>query len=358
MTECRTCGFVWNATFEPDRLVYDQFYENDQANSEVFRSHLHDRARHIIAALGPEPANIVEVGCGQGEFLKLLLEIGGSRIRSAIGFDPAWRGANHALPENVRIIPRYFTSESVSLLEAAPDTIVTRHTIEHIPDPIAFLTAIREASHDLKPARLFLETPCARWIVDNLQFQDFFFEHCSIFTAASLYHALKRTGFRTTRLEHVFGGQYLWAEGDPHAAEIAPPTEPPIDAERWKSERLDFIQRWRSIFEERCAHEPVYVWGVGAKGVTFSLLVDPDGVHLAGAVDINPKKQNLFIPITGLRVLSPEDLPCESLTIIAMNPNYLEEIRKQTGRLGSDVTLLSTTADDAGEFRQTLSRAL
>ena len=38
MTGCLACGFVWNATFEPDLLAYDGRYENDQTCSGAFRS--------------------------------------------------------------------------------------------------------------------------------------------------------------------------------------------------------------------------------------------------------------------------------------------------------------------------------
>ena len=57
---------------------------------------------------------------------------------------------------------------------------------------------------------------------------------------------------------------------------------------------------WRRIVADAAARGPVYLWGAGSKGVTFSLLIDPDGDALAGAVDINPVKQGCFLPLTAV----------------------------------------------------------
>ena len=103
--------------------------------------------------------------------------------------------------------------------------IVSRHTIEHVPDPVAFLTAVRDALGERAEATIFLETPCVDWILRHDAMQDFFYEHCSLFTARALALALERAGFHAPRVEHVFGGQYLWARASaaPWAAPSAPP---------------------------------------------------------------------------------------------------------------------------------------
>ncbi|WP_321894410.1 hypothetical protein [Paraburkholderia heleia] len=51
-------------------------------------------------------------------------------------------------------------------------------------------------------------------------------------------------------------------------------------------------------------------------------------------ININPSKQGKYLPATGLRVESPNDvLPRlrDGTTIYVMNSNYLEEICKQAG---------------------------
>jgi len=87
---CTCCGFVWNNAFEPSLMRYDATYDNDQNFSEVFRTHVNNVADTIQASGRDNPSlSILEVGCGQGDFLSLLLQRFGNRVTTAIGFDPA-----------------------------------------------------------------------------------------------------------------------------------------------------------------------------------------------------------------------------------------------------------------------------
>ena len=78
-------------------------------------------------------------GCGQGYFLDRLTTIGGERIRAAFGFDPAWRG-DPARPKT-SISARYFDRAAARDLPHI-DAAASRHVIEHVDEPVAFLTSI------------------------------------------------------------------------------------------------------------------------------------------------------------------------------------------------------------------------
>lgn len=342
MAACSECSFVWNAAFDSELMKYDPSYENDQSRSAVFKDHLQQRVARILEAIGNGPGrHIIEVGCGQGDFLAQFATQGGESPAELTGFDPAWRGSSTDGPGGSRIFRSIFSSETAKSLHAPPDAIVSRHTIEHIPDPVGFLRAIREACSGRR-VQVFLETPCASWIVSNLQFQDLFYEHCSIFTKASLERALTEAGLSPGRIEHVFGGQYLWAEAwSDGSGSQSSPAKPDLDVGRWSDARSRFIASWKEKIEVAAKQGPVYVWGVGAKGVTFALLTDPEGNRLAGAVDVNPKKQSLYIPLTGLRVIAPAELPVDPFTAIVMNPNYLDEIAEMLKASGREAHLLS-----------------
>jgi SAM-dependent methyltransferase len=342
MTACADCSFVWNAAFDPGLMKYDPSYENDQSNSDVFKHHLQERVARILDAAGDGPGrHIVEVGCGQGDFLALLASAPSSHAVSLTGFDPAWRGTDSNGPGGSRIFRSMFSTESARALQTPPDAVVSRHTIEHVSDPVGFLTAIRDACAGRK-VRIFLETPCVNWILENLQFQDFFYEHCSIFTTASLQRALRQAGLFPGRIEHVFGGQYLWAEAFSSGAEQQPLLPvPELAVDRWSDAKSRFVAMWIERIEAAAKKGPVFVWGVGAKGVTFSQLTDPQGTLLAGAVDVNPKKQSRYIPLTGLGVIAPRELPVVPFTAIVMNPNYFDEIAVSLKATGRTATLVS-----------------
>jgi hypothetical protein len=341
-TGCTTCGFVWNKAFDENAIVYDGEYENDQAHSGVFRKHMDDMGARALAMVPPnEKLNVVEVGAGQGVFLKALADTAAARLASATGFDPAWRGAPGGGPAPTHLYADLFDASTAARLPNAPNLIVSRHTIEHVADPLAFLSAIRKAMPANADIAFAVETPCVQWIFDNWAIQDFFYEHCSLFTAETLALALKQTGFALKSVAHVFGGQYLWAEGrtsHPAAVDWHNPKKPDFVA--WSKAKDEMLARWRVFLTKASTAGPTYVWGAGAKGITFACIFDSDARQLAALVDINPNKQGGYAAMTGCPIVGPDAIPPKNATIIVMNPNYEAEVRALCTARGVDAHIV------------------
>jgi len=339
-TGCKQCGFVWNAAFDEKKIVYDGRYENDQAHSGVFRAHMSDMGSRALAMAPPaERLNIVEVGAGQGVFLKAVADSAGSRLLSAVGFDPAWRGKPGTGPAPVRLFAGIFDKNTAKALAHRPNVVVTRHTIEHVASPLEFLSAI----HDALPeggVNLAVQPPCVQWIFDNWAIQDFFYEHCSLFTAQSLRFALAKTGFETRSVSHVFGGQYLWAEAVTRAGNVNSPTPTDVpDFTNWSRRKDELIAEWSAFVADAAKSGPVYVWGAGAKGITFACMFDPDVKLLSGLVDINPNKQGTYAAMTGCPIVAPDAIAGPRPTIVVMNPNYEGEVRMVCNARGLDARI-------------------
>ena len=348
LARCASCGFTWNSAFRPDLIAYDGDYENEQSLSQVFMDHLESRVADVIEAA--QSLKYLEVGCGQGSFLARVALAAGDRLIAAEGFDPAWRGVDGGGPFAARIHKRYFTPESAALLAAPPNVVATRHTIEHVPDPLGFLGAIRSALGDAAQATIFVETPCVDWIFRHDAMQDFFYEHCSIFTARALATALERAGFHAPTVEHVFGGQYLWARART-TPDGAPGTTPaPLDARDVSSRRNEFISRWRRAAADAARKGRCAIWGAGAKGVNFALMTAaPAHNPFDHVVDINPAKQGRRVAGSGLEALSPSQSVERGVACyFVMNPNYRDEIAACLEALGSDAELVAV---DGGNGR-------
>lgn len=339
---CADCGFVFNRAFRPELVSYDGDYENEQSHSAAFAAHVRARAQDVIAcAPDGERIDVLEVGCGQGRFLAEIERIAGDRLGTLQGFDPAWRGEERTGPGRARIHKACFGVTTADRLERPPNVVVFRHTIEHVPEPVAFLSAIRTALGPWSKARLLIETPCVDWIVERQAFQDFVYEHCSLFTARALAIALTRAGFREPRVGHVFGGQHLWASAATEGAADRPETGRSSCLASLAGARERFARRWRERVRASAQEGPVAVWGAGAKGVTFALMADAENRLIDHVVDINPAKQNRHIAGTGLRVLAPHDAArLEPRTIFVMNPNYLDEIAGMARAVGIDAALV------------------
>lgn len=337
MRACPACGFVFNAAFDPTRVDYGPAYENSQDRSPAFNAHLDERVDHLVRARGVRCGRVVEVGCGKGVFLRKLLAHPLNNS-DAVGFDPAFTGAPEPANERIRFVTDFYGPET-----AVPaDAVVCRHVIEHVPEPLDLLRTVRAGVGRSGSTRVFFETPCVEWILRGRVMWDFFYEHCSIFTTHSLALALSRAGFEPTGVEHVFGGQYLWAEGTSatsgstvsgDGAEIAELAAAFGDAER------EQIASWQALIAELGAHGPLYAWGAGAKGVTFCNLADTDATRLAGVVDVNPAKQGKYLPGTGHAIVAPQSA-IAAHAVFVFNPNYVTEVADILNRLGSDAAVI------------------
>lgn len=332
ITLCRGCGFVFNAEFDNARIAYGGSYENDQTVSGVFAAHVDRMADRVLAAVADNDRPVVlEVGCGQGYFLHRLARRSTVPLAGALGFDPAFRGEGH-FPDGVVVQSRLFDAAAASEIDAPISVIVSRHVIEHVDEPVGFLSAIRAALRPGSMPRLFLETPCVHWILAGGVVQDFFYEHCSYFTLDTLRYALKRAGWTPITGETVFEDQYLWIEAQPDWGADGTACCPNADAlihiaSDFADRSSGAVAHWRQVLAECGKTGPVAVWGAAAKGTTFVTTIDPGADTIDCLIDVNPKKQGGFTPLTGHAILSPQQAAERGVrTAIIMNPNYRDEI--------------------------------
>ncbi|MGB8954077.1 MAG: class I SAM-dependent methyltransferase [Tumebacillaceae bacterium] len=339
---CQKCQFVFNQSFDLSLLAYEKDYDNTQSHSAFFQDYMDQLVHNMVHRSGVKNAHIVEVGCGKGVFLKQLAAADpGNR---GVGFDPSYMGPLEEPGSRVRFERRFY-DESCTAVPA--DVVVCRHVIEHVPEPLELLMSIRKALVNADKPKLFFETPCVEWILENQVIYDFFYEHCSYFTAHSLSTLFERAGFKVERVEHVFQGQYLWLEAT--LAEEA--TEPRTTesnrlwelAEAFSAGEKQIAKSWEaSLRELKQAGKKTAVWGAGAKGVTFLNLLSDSRDLVDCVVDVNPKKQGNYLPGTGHLIVSPSDLSSRGIdTAILMNPNYRMEIEQMLNQLGLRIDLLS-----------------
>ncbi len=323
---CADCGFVFNAAFDPTKLSYGMDYDNNQTYSPFFERYVNALAEYLLTEKQLQNSIIVEVGCGNGSFIRRLVNAPGANNRG-IGFDPSYNGPEIEDNGRLRFFRRYYNEDCQQM---GADAVICRHVIEHVPDPPAMLTSLHRTLADQATAQTFFETPCVDWIIKNQALYDFFYEHCSYFTQASLAYALTRAGFSIHGIKHVFGGQYLWAEAfiDTSVIPDARPTKP--DLRKYQdlgTQESLIIKRWRKELMNLAKKGPLAFWGAGAKGATMANLTDPEREYVTCVVDLNPSKQGGYIPGTGHPIISYHDLANNRIkNIILMNPNYSDEI--------------------------------
>jgi len=309
-------GLVTNAAFDPSTIVYDQNYQDEQACSPAFRRHLAEVA--TIIGRFCRDKSIVEVGCGKGFFLEYLDDAG----FDITGIDPAYQGSNP------KVLKARF--ERGSGLSA--DGVVLRHVLEHMPDPLSFLSDIAAANKGR--GTIYIEVPCFDWIRRHRAWFDIFYEHVNYFRLPDFH----RMFGRVYESGHLFGGQYLYAVAD--LASLRVPVAEREERLQMPSDFLDGVDR--AVAVSRRANVGNAVWGAASKGVMFSLYMRRAGGCVDSAIDINPAKQGRYLAVTALKVCDPE-LAVGGLTpganVFVMNSNYMEEIVALSGNRFSYVAV-------------------
>ena len=335
---CEDCNFVWNAAFDLDLLDYGADYDNTQSCSSAFDAYMDDLARELVEDRDVRGARVVEIGCGKGLFLRKLVTWPDSG-NSGIGFDTSYVGPDQDLDGRLRFERRFYDE---TCLDVPADAVVCRHVIEHVPDPLALLKAVRSALAAAPHARIWFETPCVDWILRGEILWDFFYEHCSLFTAGSLSYLFGRAGFEVLSVRHIFGGQYLWLEARPGVADCRRTPQETSALALAYGDQVERLRRdWATRLAKLAGTGRVALWGAGAKGATFANLVDPEATIIDCVVDLNPAKQGRYIPGTGHAIVPPAALADRGVTdVLVMNPNYRAEIADQLASLGARITLL------------------
>lgn len=301
LVQDRDTGLIFNAAFDAGLLEYDADYQNEQACSEVFQKHLEDVKeiirRHFSGKF------LIEVGCGKGYFLEYLRQSG----YEITGIDPAYEGDN----------PKVIKARFEASLGLSAEGIVLRHVLEHMSNPLAFLSAIAQANGG--KGQIYIEVPCFDWICEHRAWFDIFYEHVNYFRLADFH----RIFGKVHEIGHVFGGQYLYVVAD--LATLRKPRFDPRNIFAFPADFLSDIARVAAIAKgKRNA-----IWGGASKGVIFALYLQRAGVNVDLVIDINPAKQGKFMAGSGLKVSSPEE-GTKALQagddVFVMNSNYLQEI--------------------------------
>jgi SAM-dependent methyltransferase len=301
-------GLIFNRAFDADKLNYDSDYQNEQAFSGQFRGHL-DIVESVIAR-HLKGKSLIEVGCGKGYFLELLRGMG----YQVTGVDPAYEG------DKDYVIKALFTPD----LGLTADGVVLRHLLEHVEDPVAFLANIADSNQG---GKVYIEVPCMDWIIDRRAWFDVFYEHVNYFRLEDL----KRLFGTVYESGHMANGQFIYIVADLGSLRV--PTSREVTRIDLPDDFSSSIERAVQIIQATPGQR-FAIWGGASKGVIYSLFLQRAGVDVDMLVDINPAKQGQYLPLSGLRVSSPQEamdqLP-EGSHLFVMNSNYLEEIRQATG---------------------------
>ena len=103
LVRCSRCNFVFNCNYDEKLLSYNSDYDNRRSFSPVYNAYM-EQLVDLVSTDLDKKNKILEIGCGNGEFLKKVCSSSGAQ---GFGYDPAYEGRK-VCSNNVNIFKRYF----------------------------------------------------------------------------------------------------------------------------------------------------------------------------------------------------------------------------------------------------------
>ena len=338
---CEDCEHIFNCAFDPALMEYTQQYENSLHFSPYFQDYAMELADRLIETYDLHGKSIIEIGCGKGEFLKLLCERGGNR---GVGFDSSYENVGETDSDlEITFIKDFYSDR---YLNYRPDFICCRQVLEHIQYPYDFMTDLRRMIGN-KDTIVFFEVPNVDYTLKDLGIWDLIYEHRSFFSRSSLMYLFKACGFSVRNVAQSYEGQFLCIEAVPEKLHTDTKGERICDmkmrhnVEKFTETFWARIETWQEKVRmmERSGQKAV-LWGAGSKGVTFLNMIGGKE-KIKYVIDINPRKQGKYIPGTGHKILPPEFLrEFRPDIVIIMNPVYINEIQQMLDSYGLSAQLM------------------
>ena len=312
---CMSCGHVYNRDFTYDDVPYINHPNRMYNASPLWQEHI----QHLVSKIRPylpESPTVVEIGCGEGAFLRALAASceGGQFI----GFDPNQTPDGADEHQNTRVSRRaeLFLPHQ-HMQELRPDLILSRHVLEHLMNPLAFVQeiAFHSALHQVD-STLFFEVPCIDRAMAYGRIEDLYYEHNSHFTRRSFESLLGRLSGQALLVEQGYNDEVIYGLvrlQDDHTRRLV-------------DETLNFKQHTHTARKTLKARiqklgEPLVLWGGTGKAAAFihHFALQELPFHV---VDSDPHKWGTFVPGTRFKIHDPESLTRQAPAAIIIPPQW------------------------------------
>lgn len=322
LCQCPSCGLV---QFDCEPVDYYRDVIRAGGYSTTMATLRREQYSHFIDLCGLEGKKIIEIGCGQGEFLQMLQEF----PVQGFGIEHKADLVAKAREKGLKVW-QDFADNGDHAIDGAPyDVFLSFNFLEHQPDPNGMMQCIyrnlAEGGYGL------ITVPNFDYILANDGFYELLRDHIANYTEETLRFLLNRNGF--TVLESTVVNR------DTIQMIVQKKRKTDISGIRRNFEAL--AKQMNDYTEARRRQgKKIAVWGASHQGFT-ALSTTGVGEKIRYIIDSAPFKQGRYAPASHVPIVSPEhffDEPVDCILIIA--PGYTDEIAGTIRRkYGKDVEI-------------------
>ena len=305
--QCTGCGVI-QLTSPP--VPYWRDVIRSAGISREMRDFRLEQFREWIEKEGLLGAKVVEIGCGRGEYLSLLAELG----VNAFGVEHNQDSVAACRERGLQVQQGFVADERTIVPEGPFDGFVILNFLEHIPS--AHLTLRGIAANLRDRAVGIVEVPAFEAILQAGLFAEFIPDHCYYFTRQTLTCLLEMNGFEVIECRLSWHGYVL-------------------SAKVRKRRRLDLsplhntenkVKNSFDSFLNRFPTGAVAVWGAGHQALALICLMGIES-RIAAVIDSATFKQGRYTPVSHLPIVAPEWLDEGKVeAIIVLAASYADEV--------------------------------
>ncbi len=315
--QCSGCGLV---QLRNKPVSYYREVIRAVAFSDEMRNYRIKQFGDFIKKYSLITKKIIEIGCGRGEYLSLIVQFG----VNAYGLEYAEDSVKHCKAKGLKVSKGFIQSNNILLSDAPFDSFFMLNFLEHLPDPNSTLSGIYR--NLTEGAIGLVEVPNFDMILRKRLFSEFINDHLFYFTKDTFSTTLRINGFDIIECNEEWHEYII-------SAIVKKRERQDLSLflnfqEKIKKEIKEYIDRFRP--------EKIAIWGAGHQALSVISLLELSH-KIKYVVDSATFKQGKYTPVTHLPIVSPEKIISDPVdAIIIMAASYSDEvasvIRKNYGR--------------------------
>ncbi len=335
LTQCQNCGYVFNSTFDFEKISKE--YQNESYLSRKIVSKSMNNVikiiKNSISKYIDSNTVCLEVAPGSGDMVNALIH----DVQFIYTVDPSMVSLEIESANNLKHIQGFFDYDVLKdKLEHKIDFIIFRHLLEHINTPLKFLQDVVKLIED--GGVIYIEVPNIEELIKHKRFYEIFNDHCGYYQKNILINTLNSLNCECIDEIFLFREQHIglfFKKRKKYQEKLSFQ----IFNEKISKNFQENIEKLNTILHK---YNNIAIYGSGAHGNSIITFLNHTE-KIIKCFDLDARKQGKYLQNSKIIIQEPKqenfkDIDC----IIIAAPLYEKEIIKSLREKGYQSDIIAT----------------